>query len=428
MTLKMNILANYLGAGVVALAPILALPWYLAALGPKQFGLIGFVVMLQAVLGLLDAGMSQALVREVAKRLGSADGGQRSTASLLFGFERVYWGFALCAGCVTLLLANTIATYWLNLGDLPIGSAKLAVYGSAFIFAAQFPGSVYRSLLVGAQAQVTLNGIISGGALVRQVGGVIIVFFVPTLFVYLTWHASIAFLETLVRRRLAWKALSVKRNQVKWDAEELRPTWKSVASMSGAVWLGALTLQMDKIVLSRMATVEQFGYYTIAATVSLGMLKLIYPLVQAVWPRAIHLRENPTEFHSLSVKLLGLISMMVALSALIFMTAGEWLLDIWLRSPQAAEAIYPLMAILLIGTGFNAFYNIGYLTWLAHDKIRNVVQVNILELIVAISLLPLLVASQGAIGAAYGWLVVNFIGFLLSLGWVMQGRIHVQVS
>ena len=98
MTLKKNILANYLGAGTVALAPVLALPWYLAALGPKQFGLIGFIVMLQAVLGLLDAGMSQALVREITIRLDSADGGQRSTASLLFGFERLYWLFALCAG------------------------------------------------------------------------------------------------------------------------------------------------------------------------------------------------------------------------------------------------------------------------------------------------------------------------------------------
>jgi hypothetical protein len=48
MSLKKNILANYIGGGTVALAPILALPWYLAALGPKQFGLVSFVVMLQA--------------------------------------------------------------------------------------------------------------------------------------------------------------------------------------------------------------------------------------------------------------------------------------------------------------------------------------------------------------------------------------------
>ena len=86
MTLRKNIFANYIGAGAVALGPILVLPWYLAALGPKQFGLIGFIGMLQAVLGLLDAGMSQALVREIAHLHGGEamlenrpEGGARAT-------------------------------------------------------------------------------------------------------------------------------------------------------------------------------------------------------------------------------------------------------------------------------------------------------------------------------------------------------------
>lgn len=113
--------------------------------------------MLQVVLGLLDAGMSQALVRETAVRLGATDGGRHGTAALLFGFERLYWLFVLCAGCATLLMADTIATHWLNLDGLSVASGREAIYGAAVIFAAQFPGSVYRSLLVGVQAQVTLN-------------------------------------------------------------------------------------------------------------------------------------------------------------------------------------------------------------------------------------------------------------------------------
>ena len=112
MPLRRNILANYLGTGAVVLAPILALPWYLSELGPKQFGLIGFIAMLQAILGLLDAGMSQALVREVAVRFDTTDQGRNRTASLLLGFERIYWVFALWAGFVVVLLADTIAKHW----------------------------------------------------------------------------------------------------------------------------------------------------------------------------------------------------------------------------------------------------------------------------------------------------------------------------
>lgn len=427
MTLRKNILANYLGAGTVALAPILALPWYLEALGPSQFGLIGFIVMLQAVLGLVDAGMSQALVREMTVRLDQSDKGRRSTASLLFGFERLYWLFALCAGCVTLLLADTIATHWLNLEGLPVATGRYAIYGAAALFTAQFPGSVYRSLLVGAQAQVTLNGIMLGGALARHVGGVIVVLVWPTLPAYLIWHASIAFLETLVRGSSAWNTLNVKRTLVKWDIAELRPAWRLVASLSGVTWLGALTVQMDKIVLSRMVSIEQFGYYTIAATVAAGMLQLVYPLVQAVLPRAIQLRAEPAALRRLCVKLVSLIGLMVGLGALIFLVAGEWLLNSWLRNHEAVEVVYPLLAILFVGTGLNAFYNVGYINWIVHEKIHRVFQVNALALVLSVALIPPLVAWQGTIGAAFGWLAINLIGFVLSLEWLKRKqdeRIH----
>ncbi len=420
MTLRKNILSNYVGMGVVALAPILALPWYLAALGPKQFGLIGFITMLQAILGLLDAGMSQALVREFSVRLSLADGGRRGAALLLFGFERIYWIFAFCTGGVTLLLADTIARHWLNLGGLPDVSGRVAIYGASAIFAAQFPGSIYRSLLVGAQAQVVLNGVMLVGALLRHVGGVIVVLVWPTLSAYLIWQASIALLETLLRSRLAWNTLNVKKNQLKWEIKELRPVWRQVAGMSAAVWLGALTVQMDKIVLSRMATIEQFGYYTVAATVAVGMLQLVYPLVQAVLPRAVQLREEPAALRKLGIKLAVLIGLLTGVIALIFIAAGQWLLGIWLRNPDVASTVYPLLAVLLVGTGMNAFYNVGYINWIVHKKFYRMFQVNALALVLSVVLIPPLVIWQGTIGAAFGWLMINFIGLVLSLEWLKR--------
>ena len=43
VSLRLNIFVNYIGVGAVALSSIIALPWYLSALGTKQFGLIGFI-------------------------------------------------------------------------------------------------------------------------------------------------------------------------------------------------------------------------------------------------------------------------------------------------------------------------------------------------------------------------------------------------
>lgn len=418
MSIKKNIIANYLGAGVSALAPLLALPFYLSSLGPKQFGLIAFIVMLQALLSLVDAGMSQALVREFAVRVNNTDAGRYRASALLFGFERIYWAFAIVAGSITAALANTIALNWINLDSLPLSLGRDAIYGAAVIFACQFPGSIYRSVLVGAQAQVQLNAIAISCALLRHGGGILVVLVWPELYAYLIWQVVIALLETAARGRFAWKALGLPRNQAVWVSGELRPILANVAGMSGAVWLGALTTQMDKIVLSRMASIEQLGYYSIASTIALGALQLIYPLVQAVLPRAIQLKQDPGALRRLYIRLLALISLAAVAGGLIFVVAGEWFLKAWLGSSMLSTAIQPILAVLLFGTALNAFYNIGYMNWIVHERIRRVFQVNAISLLLSLVLLPILVESYGSIGAAFGWLAMNLFGLALSLEWV----------
>jgi len=422
MGLKRNILANYLGTGTIALAPILALPWYLLALGPKQFGLIGFITMLQALLGIVDAGTSQALVREFAVRFNATDSGKRDTASLLYGVERLYWVFAMATGAVILLLSNVIATHWLVLEDLPLSTGTYAICGAGVLFAVQFPGSVYRSLLVGTQAQIPLNVVMLVGALARHIGGVLIVQYWPTLSAYLVWQASIGLLETLARGNLAWRATGVKRSVLEWESHHLRPVWKTIASLTGATWLGALAVQMDKIILSKMVSLQQFGYYTIAASVAMGMLQLIYPLVQAILPHAVKLKGDSTGLRRLCVRLIWWIAALVVCAGVVYTLLGKALLSLWLKDPVPISATYPLLSVLLVGTALNAFYTVGYIHWLVLEKVDRVLLVNAAALILSVVIIPPLVTRLGSVGATFGWLAINLIGFILSLEWLKNPR------
>lgn len=421
-----NILANYIGLGSVALAPILALPWYLSALGPKLFGLISFVTTIQALLGLIDSGMSQALVREFAVRMDLAQGRYHRAGVLLFGFERIYWLFAFAVASVTAVSANTIARYWLQAGETPCNLTSQAILGAAVIFVMQFPGSVYRSVLLGAQAQVRLNVLLLFCTLLRHGGGVIVVVYSPSLFAYLAWQAAAALVETLLRGRMAWGVIKIPRAATGWQMDEIRPVLAWVFGMSTAAWLGALTVQMDKIILSRMIPIEQFGYYAIASTVASGVLQLIYPVVQAVLPHAIQLRNDGRKLYTLYVKMTALFAVLVAGSAALYLLAGRQLLDLWLQNQKAASAVYPLLTILLVGTVLNAFYNVGYVNWIVQEKIRRVLQVNGLSLILAVILIPLLVGWLGVKGAAVGWLTINLVGFVVSLGWLTLRKIEIN--
>ena len=422
MSVKRNIAFNYFGSGFLALAPLLALPWYIAALGPKLWGLVAFVTLLQGVLGLLDAGMSQALTREIALRVNGSESGRRRAAALLSGFERIYWAFAIAAALIVATLAEVLASAWLNLAGLPESSGRLAIYGAAALFAAQFPGSIYRSVLSGAQAQVTLNLLIVAGALLRHGGGVAIVWVWPSLSAYLGWQVAVALLETLARGVLAWRCVGGRRGIPGWDAAEMRQVLALVLQLTGAVFMGALAVQMDKIVLSRMLEVELFGYYAIASSLALGLLQFIHPVFNATLPRVVQLRESPQALRGFNLKVAGLVGLLILAAAAAYLLAGRALLDAWLRNPALAAAVYLPLSILLAGTGLNALYNIGYTNWLAKGKTGRILAVNAVTLVLSIALLPTLVVWQGMAGAAFGWVLINGIGLLASLGWLGSGR------
>jgi O-antigen/teichoic acid export membrane protein len=420
VSFKKSVLANYVGASFAAIAPILALPWYLAALGPKQWGLVSFVSLLQAIMGLLDAGLAQALTREFAIRIVESKAHNRRAAALLFGFEKLYWASAMLLALAVTLLAKVIATNWLNLDGLPQSDGYLAIYGAAAIFAVQFPGSLYRSVLVGGQFQVGLNILTILAILFRYGGGVAAVSIWPSLEVYLAWHVVAALLETIGRALFAWERLGVSRNGLRWQTDEIRQVIPFGVGMSGAVLLGLLNVHIDKIFVSKMLSVEQFGYYAIASSVALSALQLINPVVQAALPRVVELRNTPQALRLFNLKLTGLIVILVGVAGIVFLLLGKPLLEFWLRNPSVAAVVYSPLVILLFGSGLNALSSVGYVNWVAKGLTKRVAGRNGVALAVSAIVIPYAVNAYGMSGAALSWIMVNALGVLLSLDWLRK--------
>ena len=63
---KSNIFANFAGTGITALLQLAFIPFYIKLIGIEAFGLIGFYIMLQAVMQVLDLGLGSTMNREMA--------------------------------------------------------------------------------------------------------------------------------------------------------------------------------------------------------------------------------------------------------------------------------------------------------------------------------------------------------------------------
>ena len=64
---KSNLFANFAGSGVAALLQLAFIPFYIKFLGIEAYGLIGFYILLQAVLQVLDLGLGPTMNREMAR-------------------------------------------------------------------------------------------------------------------------------------------------------------------------------------------------------------------------------------------------------------------------------------------------------------------------------------------------------------------------
>jgi len=66
MTLRNNIIVNYVSQIFITLICILVLPLYIKYMGAEAYGLLGLFAMLQAWFNLLDIGLTPTMARETA--------------------------------------------------------------------------------------------------------------------------------------------------------------------------------------------------------------------------------------------------------------------------------------------------------------------------------------------------------------------------
>ena len=159
-TLKKNVLANFGGKAWSGLIQLIFVPFYIKFLGMEAYGLIGFFIMLQGLLSLLDLGLSTTLNRELASR--SVGGNAKETRDLVRTLEWIYWPIAIVIAVGIISVAPWIARCWVNVKGLPVQSVQNAIVLMGLVTAAQWPYSLYSGGLMGLQKQVLLNTIRAG--------------------------------------------------------------------------------------------------------------------------------------------------------------------------------------------------------------------------------------------------------------------------
>ncbi|MBV6627758.1 MAG: oligosaccharide flippase family protein [Rivularia sp. (in: Bacteria)] len=413
--LKLNAIANYAGNFWSNLLSFLLVPVYLHYLGVEAYGLIGGFYAVTSFIGLLDLGLSATIKREVALRKVIPEK-LLTIPDLLRTTEIIYW----CTGTVILLLmvllAQPISIQWINAENIDLATVKWAVIILGLTVAIRWPVTTYRGTLIALERQVLLNILEGTLRTFRELGAVVILVMIsPTIIAFLLWQAFIAILEVLLMMVFAWRYVPKRKNRASFKLEILREIWRFAAGISWTTIVSIILAQIDKILLSKFVSLEQFGYYMLASTLAQKLSIILQPFVVTISPKLIALTAQPDEkklinfFHKSSLFIS--IAITPIASTLIFF--APIILELWTQSPKVAVQASGILAMLTFGAMLDSLYNISYQIQLAIGKPQIAAIFNSCSVFLVIPAMLYLVPQMQLFGAALIKTVVNILYYLV---------------
>ena len=424
MSLRKNLIANYVGQGWRALMQLAFVPLYIKYLGIEAYGLIGIFAILQAWLGLLDMGMKPALGREMA-RFGAGAHNAESIRDLLRSIEIIGVAIATAVAIGIWAASGWMASDWLAAKSLPVDVVGNALVVMGAVTALSFVESIYVSSIAGMQRQVLQNAVSSTMATLRGVGAVAVLIWVsPTIEAFFAWQGAVSLMTVAVLAGVIYRVLPTSSRPARFSGPALLGIWRFAAGMMAITLLSLLLTQVDKILLSRLLTLEAFGYYALAGVVANALYALASPIGSAFYPRFTELVTRGDELALIAAYHQGaqLVAVLMGSAGIVLMLFGERVLFLWTSDPGLTHEVAPLMSVLALGTLLNGLMWMPYQIQLAHGWTTLAIVSNIVAVGILVPAITWVVPHYGAIGAAWAWVALN-AGYLSFSIYFMHQRL-----
>ena len=412
--IKKNIAANFAGNIWQALMGLAFVPLYIKFMGVEAYGLIGIFATLLGLFALLDMGLGATLTREMA-RLSALPGREQEMRDLVRSLETIYWGIAVLIGLIVMVIAPFLANNWVKASKLSPEAIEQAIRIMGFAMALQWPASFYTGGLMGIQKQVLLNFITSGMSTLRGAGAVLILWLgSPTVQAYFSWPIVLSMMNTGLLAFSLWRNLPRSGKNAVFNKTLLAGVWRFAAGMTGISILSTALTQVDKVILSRMLSLEMFGYYSLVGLVAMTIYRITGPVFSAVYPKLTQLsaiadRDGLILLYHKSCQLMSVLILPFAVMVALF---SYEIMLLWTRNPATAENCRLLLSVVIAGTALNGLMHIPYALQLAHAWTKLSLYVNLISVFILVPLIVYLTRHYGAVGGASAWVILN-AGYVL---------------
>jgi O-antigen/teichoic acid export membrane protein len=405
LSIKRNIAANFIGKSWTGVLSLLVTPVYLKFLGIEAYGLIGFFSSLLAISLLLDLGLSTTLNRELA-RLASGTDSAITARNLMRSLESIYWAAALAIGLGIAASAHRLASSWLPGNSIGVDQATRAISLMGVVISLRWAATLYSSGLMGLHKQVLANGILIAMLTLQAVSAICaMLLFGRNVLVFFSAQVFAAAVQIVVLIACLWRSMPTSETRPKFEISSVRAVWHFAAGVSGITILSVLLTQSDKVLLSRLLSLENFGYYVLAGSIAgalslpaMAMYGALFPVLTASMSRPEN-SDLPKIYHA-SCQALSVLLIPVGCLVVMF---SEELLTLYIRDSNVVAKTHVLLSIIALGNTLLGLMVLPLALQLAAGWTRLALYKNVVAAFLYVPCIVLSVRSFGAIGAAVTW-------------------------
>jgi O-antigen/teichoic acid export membrane protein len=408
-SVRSQVVANYLGQGIAGLMSVAFIPIYLRELGAEGYGVIGLFTLLQAGLLIIDLSIAMTLGREIARHLA----GEHSAVSIrrfVLSTELLTLGLAIAIGAAVALGANWLARDWVQPRAIGLHEIENAVGLMGIVLGLRLFEGLYRGCLVGLQRPVVLNLLISGVATLRWGGAAACLLWMEaSVTAYFAWQCAVSTGATVLYALTMKRALPTMDQSPRPSAQSLWNVRTFFAATLSTYALGFVVSHTDKIILSKVSSLESFGHYTFAALVASVLSMVAAPVIQALYPRLTvqasqgNLQALAETYHFGS----QLLNVFLTPPAMILIIFGPQLVAIWTGDAVMSLRAGPVLQILALGTLLNCYMGMPHVLQLASGWAGLSARMNMLAVVLLIPAITVIAPRYGPEGTAWAWVGLN---------------------
>jgi O-antigen/teichoic acid export membrane protein len=260
-------------------------------------------------------------------------------------------------------------------------------------------------------------------ATLRGLGAVLILAWVsPTIQAFFLWQVLISTLTLGTLGAVTYGSLPRLERMSRFSLAALRSVWRFAGGMLIISFLALLLMQVDKVLLSKLLTLSDYGAYAIATAVAGALYTLILPITQAFYPRLceLHACGNNAAMIRAFHKSAQLVSVLAGSAAVVVIIFSETFLRLWTQNQELAAVTAPLLSVLMLGNLLNGLMWIPYHTQLAHGWTSLTIKINVIAVIIIVPAILWATPRYGAEGAAWVWASINAVYVLVGMNFMFR--------